>query len=124
MFRPFITPTSVCTNSTTQIAYLTKILTLINNFQTNATYNSVLQIQSTNFVSYITNSTNQGLLYSNCTGYVIGLQKAKLADKVAERTRQRIAQDIYRRIRQVPRDVTGSNGPNDMDSSELHGYHF
>ncbi|CAF2860513.1 unnamed protein product [Rotaria sp. Silwood2] len=126
--RPFITPTSICANSTTQAGYLAQTIALINNFQLNSTYNSVLQIESSNFVAYLTNPTNQALLYSNCTAFVIGVKAAKSADQQAAQTRQQIAQDIYQKFRQVPHNVTGSNGPNDLDSngsddSDSHEHH-
>jgi hypothetical protein len=68
-----------------------------------------------NLVTYIKNSTNEGLLYTNCPAFVTGFKNAQLADEAAARTRKRICRDIYQRIQQVPRDVVGNNGPNNMD---------
>lgn len=118
--RPILTPTTVCTGNTTEVQYLTKVLTLINTLQGNATYNAIFQVQSANFLAYVKNFTNQALLYTNCPGFVTGLKAAKTADRTAARVRFQIAVDIYQRIRQIPRDITGSNGPNDMDSKESH----
>ncbi|CAF3786632.1 unnamed protein product [Rotaria sp. Silwood1] len=121
--RPFLTPTSICANSTTQAAYLAKTITLINNFQLNSTYNSVLQIESPNFVAYLKDPTNQALLYTNCSSFINGVKVAKLADETAARTRQHIAQDIHQQFEQIPHNVTGSNGPNDLDSDEHDRHH-
>ncbi|CAF0805190.1 unnamed protein product [Rotaria sordida] len=59
-------------------------------------YNSILQIQMANIVSYLQDTTNQALLLTNCTTFVTNLKAAKSADKTAERTRQQIASDIHR----------------------------
>ena len=122
--RPFITPTSICANNTTQSAYLSRTLALIRSFQLNATYNTVLQDRSSSFVAYIQNPANQGLLRSNCSAFVTGVRSAKSADQKTQRARQQIRADIYRRFRQVPRDVVMNNGRNDMDSNEQHGHCF
>jgi hypothetical protein len=120
LFPQIFTPTTVCTNNNTQVQYLTKILTLINTFQSNSTYNSTLQLQSANFLTYVKSSTNQALLFTNCSNFVTGLVAAKSADVTAARKRQQVAQDICRRIRQVPHDVVGSNKTNDMDLGGSH----
>ncbi|UJR14467.1 hypothetical protein I4U23_001464 [Adineta vaga] len=114
----FVTPTSICANTTTQATYLTNTINLLNAFQQNTTYNAVLQSESINFVTFIRSPVNQALLYSNCTAFVTGVKSAKAADRTAERNRESVARDIYNRLRQVPRTATGSNGPNDLDSGE------
>ncbi|CAF0742048.1 unnamed protein product [Adineta ricciae] len=119
----FLTPTSICANTTTQASYLTSTLNLLNTFQQNTTYYTVLQTQSPNFVAYVRNSANQALLYSNCTAFVSGVKSAKTADKTAECNRQKIARDISQRLQQIPHTVTGSKGPNDLDSDENFGKH-
>ncbi|CAF1279316.1 unnamed protein product [Rotaria sordida] len=56
--RLFITSTSIRANSTAQTTYLAKTIVLVNDFQANLAYNCVLEIESTNLVSYLKNSTN------------------------------------------------------------------
>ncbi len=128
LIQTFLAPTSICTTNTTQTAYLNDTVALINTFEQNSTYNTVLQLEASNFVSYITNATNQALVHSNCTAFVIGVKTAKAADAKAEHNRQKIAEDIRKRIDQIPHIVTGSYRPNDMDmdldSSERHEHHF
>ena len=97
-------------------------MALINSFQSNATYKTILQEQTPNFVAYIQNPTNQGLLYSNCSLFIAGVKLAKVADQGVQRARQQTSQDIDRRFRQVPHNVTGSNGPNELDSNEIYGH--
>jgi hypothetical protein len=122
LIQLFVTPTSICANNITKAAYLNQTLTLITYFQLNATYSPVFQLESPNFILYMKNSTNQALLYSNCTAFVIGVKNAKSADEAAECTRERISQYIDQRFQQVVYNVTGSKGPNDLDSSE-HCHH-
>jgi hypothetical protein len=125
--RPFFSrnSSSICANSTTAQSYLTQILALINNLQANASCNAVLQLQDPNFVSYLNNATNQALISSNCTAFVIGLKNATWADKTAQRTQLQLAFNIQQQIRQVASNVIGRNRPNDLDSSsEQHEPHF
>lgn len=83
-----------------------------------------MQERSPNFIAYIQNPSNQGLLRSNCTAFVAGVRDAKSVDQRTQRAREQIRADIYRRFRQVPRDVVANNRPNDMDSNEKHGHCF
>lgn len=83
-----------------------------------------MQEQSPNFIAYIRNPANQGLLYSNCSAFITGVKAAKSADQNIQRARQQIRADIYQRFRQVPRDVTGSNRPNELDDNDIRGYCF
>ncbi|CAF1329469.1 unnamed protein product [Rotaria sordida] len=115
LIRPFTNPTSICANNETQATYLARTNALINNFQLNSAYNSVLQIELPKFIVYIKDPSNQALLYTNCTAFINGVKAAKLADQSNARTRKQIALDICRQIRQVSRNVTGSNGLNDLD---------
>ncbi|CAF0860764.1 unnamed protein product [Rotaria sordida] len=94
------------------------MLSLINNLQENSLYNSILQIQMANVVSYLQDTTNQALLLTNCTTCVTNLKAAKSVDKTAERTRQQIASDIHRQFQQVARNATRSNAPYEFDSDE------
>ncbi|CAF0865800.1 unnamed protein product [Rotaria sordida] len=112
------TPTSICKNTTISQSYLSQILSLINNLQADSLYNSVLQIQMANVVSYLQDTTNQALLLTNCTTFVTNLKAAKSVDKTAERTRQQIASDIHRPFQQVVRNATRSNAPYEFDSDE------
>lgn len=121
--QPFMTITSVCTNTSTQTSYITGVLTLLNNIQQNATYNAVLQSRSPNFIAYVRNSVNQALLYQNCPAFVTGVKAAKSADAAMERSRCQVVRDIYQRLRQVPRTATNTVGPTDVDSSEKHDHH-
>lgn len=128
LIQKFLAPASICTTNTTQTAYLNDTVALIKTFEQNSTYNTVLQLEASNFVSYITNTTNQALLHSNCTAFVIGVKAAKIADAKAEKNREKIAKDIRKQIDQIPHTVTGSHGFNDMDidldSSERDEHHF
>jgi hypothetical protein len=116
LFHRFVTPSTVCPVSALESAYLNRTLILINTLQANATYSVVFVTYYPNFIAYIKNTANQVMLFSNCTNFVNGLLIAKLADTRAAQAREYIIQDIHRQIEQIPRNVTGSNGPNDMDS--------
>lgn len=116
--KAYFKPASICSNITISAVYLAKVNVLIHHFQANATYNSVLQMESGNFVEYIENPVNQVLLYSNCTAFVEGIIRAKLADKLAAKERQVIAQEIYERFRQIAHIVTNNQGLSELDSSE------
>ncbi len=118
------TPASICSNNSTAQSYLSQTLALINKLQANSSYNSVLQLQSANFVSYLQNTTNQALLSNNCTAFMTNLKAAKSADNAAEYTRQQIASNIQQQFQQVAHNATGSNGPNELDSGEQMDYHF
>jgi hypothetical protein len=115
----FLTPTvsSICAtpNNTMQIKFLTQILAFFNTAQGNISINAVLQSRDANYVQYVKNPNNQALLYSNCSLFVSGLVAAKKADIAAERATEQISHYIDQQIRQIPRNITGSNGPNDMD---------
>ncbi|CAF2648189.1 unnamed protein product [Rotaria sp. Silwood2] len=101
------------------------MLSLISNLQANSSYNSVLQLEMVNVVSYLQNTTNQALLSTNCTTFVTNLKAAKSADEAAERTREQIASDIQRQFKQVAHNATGSNNHNELeDSDEDKHYHF
>lgn len=83
-----------------------------------------MQEQSPNFIAYIRNPANQGLLYINCSAFITGVKAAKSVDQAAQRARQQIRADIYQRFRQVPHEVTNSNLPNELDDNEPHGHCF
>jgi ribosomal protein L22 len=117
------THASICSNNTIAQSYLSQVLSLINNLQVNSSYNSILQLQSANFVSYLQNTTNQALLSTNCTTFVTDLKAAKSADQEAERTRQKIASKIEKEFQQVARNAT-DNRPNELDSDEHEGRRY
>ncbi len=118
-------PASICSNTTIAQSYLSQILALITKLEANSSTNSVLQLQSANFVSYLQNTTNQALLSTNCTTFVTNLKAAQSADNAAECTRQRIASNIEQKFQQVARNATHSNGPNELDDNdECMNYSF
>ncbi len=80
-------------------------------------------MQYPNFVAYLQNIVNQALLSSNCTAFVAGVKSAEAADNAAQHAREKISEDISRRIEQVLHNVTGSNGPNVLDNNEKGGHH-
>ena len=104
-------PPTTCMNSTIAQSYLAQTLSLLNTLQRNSLYNSVLQVEMGNFVSYLRNATNQALLRRNCSAFINGLKAAKSADRAAKRTRRRIAFDIQRQLRMITRNATGSYRP-------------
>ena len=114
---PFLGTTSICNNSITRDAYLNNTDNLINSLQGNASYTSVLQFTTANFIAYIRSPSNRGLLSSNCTAFVAGVRTAKLADIAGRRMMEKIDREIHERIRQVPRTVVDSYAHNDMDVS-------
>lgn len=118
------TPASICSNTTTAQSYLSQTLALINKLQANSSYNSVLQLQSANFVSYLENKTNQALLSTNCTAFVISLKAAKTADEIAEHKQQQIASYIEHQFEQVARNTTGSNNPDGIENGEGKKHRF
>ena len=101
----------------TRDAYLNNTDNLINSLQGNASYTSVLQLTTANFIAYIRSPSNRGLLSSNCTAFVAGVRTAKLADIAGRRMMKNIDREIHERIRQVPRTVVDSYAHNDMDVS-------
>ncbi|CAF1047359.1 unnamed protein product [Rotaria sp. Silwood1] len=100
------------------------MLSLINTFQANSLYNSVLQTEMANVVSYFQNTTNQALLSTNCTAFMTNLKTAKLADKVAAQARDQIASDIRRQFKQAALNATGLKPPSELDSSESKEHRF
>lgn len=114
-FGRFCTSTSICANNATAPSYLSQTLALITNLQANSSYNSVLQLQNANFISYLKNTTNQALLTTNCIAFVANLKTAIAADEQAERARKQICKNIEQQFDQITRNVTGSNCRNELD---------
>lgn len=112
---PFMGTTTVCNNASTRDMYLTSVNNLIASIQGNTTYNAVVQFTAANFVAFVRNPVNQRLLSSNCSLFVSGLRKAKVADIEGRRMMQKIDRDIHERIRQLARIVLNSYANNDMD---------
>ncbi len=112
------TPKSVCLNLTVVQLYVNQTLPVIKALQANSTYNPVLQLNWYNFITYLQNTTNQALSQTNCTTFVANLKAAKQADKDAISARENIDFNIEKLFRQVARNATGNNGPNDFDSGE------
>ena len=104
-------PRRICMNSTIAQSYLAQTLSLLNNLQRNSLYNSVLQVEMGNFVSYLRNATNQALLRRNCSAFINGLKAAKSADTATMRTRRRIAFHIRSQLLKVAYNATGSYRP-------------
>jgi hypothetical protein len=105
-----------CSNNTLAQAYLTQILSIISAFQANSSYNSILKSQLTNFITYLQDTKNQGLLNSDCEAFIKGLKAAKKADKEAERAQKNLLKTIEKQIKQVGRDITNEKGFDELDS--------
>jgi len=105
-----------CSNNTLAQVYLTKTLSIINTLQANSSYNSILKSQFANFITYLQDTNNQGLLNSDCEGFIKGLKAAKKADKEAERAQRYLIKTIQKQIKQVGRDITNEKGFDELDS--------
>ncbi|CAF3710762.1 unnamed protein product [Rotaria sp. Silwood1] len=105
-----------CSNNTLAQIYLTDILSVIDVLQANSSYDSILKLQSANFIAYLKNTANQELLRNDCETFIKGLQTAKKADKTAQRVQQHLAATIHKKIKQVAREVTNGKGFRDLDN--------
>jgi hypothetical protein len=94
-----------CSNTTIAQAYLTKLLSVIDNLQGNTTYSSIFQAQSAHFIAYLKDTTNQGLLQTNCEGFITGLKAAKKSDKEFAREQRKLAKTIQKQLKQVMYDI-------------------
>ncbi|CAF1135986.1 unnamed protein product [Adineta ricciae] len=104
-----------CSNTTIAQNYLTKILSLIHKFQSNASYDSVLKLQSIHFINYASNRTNQELLHRDCQAFSKGLMAARKLDKLVDRTRKHLASIIQNEIQQVSQRVNNGKGFHEID---------
>ncbi|CAF3230251.1 unnamed protein product [Rotaria sp. Silwood2] len=105
-----------CSNNTIAQIYLKEISSVIDVLQANSSYNSILKLQSANFITYLKNTTNQQLLHNNCEAFIKGLKTAKKADETAQHAQQHLAATIRKKIKQVTRDVTNGKGFYDLDN--------
>ncbi len=95
---------------------MTQLLSVLDALQANASYNSILQFQSANYIKYLKDTTNQGLLNSDCEGFMKGLKAAMKADKEVERTQKNLAKIIEKKIKQVAWDITHGKGFYEFDN--------
>ena len=96
----------LCSDNNAAQVYLKQILSVIETFEANSTYNSILKSESANFIDYLKDSTNQGLLTTNCEGFLQGLQSAKKADKDLEHTKKKLIKQIEKEFKQAAHDAT------------------
>lgn len=108
------TTASLCANSTIAPSYVTKVVTIINSLQANATTNAFLQRERANFVAYVKNTVNQVLASTNCTGFLTGLKSAMEADVRINQAQQVMARNIEQQFRGAATSALGYNGPNDL----------
>ena len=92
------------------------ILSTIDELQANATYSSIFKSQSANFIAYLKNTVNQGLVHSDCEGFIKGLKAAKKADKEAERAQKQLARTIEKQLKQVIYSINNGKEFEDLDS--------
>lgn len=104
-----------CSNNTLAQVYLTQILAVIQSFEVNSSYTSIIQTQSINFIKYLKDKTNQELLKSNCESFIQGLKLAKKADKEYEYTQKKLARNIQKQFKQIARDVNHGKGFFELD---------
>jgi hypothetical protein len=115
-FHPDKKLSKFCSNSTVAQAYLTKILSVIDNLQDNSTYSSIFKSRSANFIAYLKDTTNQGLLKTDCEGFITGLKAAKKSDKEFEREQKKLARTIEKQLKQVMYDLNHGKEFQELDS--------
>ncbi len=106
---------SFCSNATIGQAYLTKLLSVIDNLQANGTYSSIFNSQSANFIAYLKDTKNQGLLQTECEGFITGLNSAKKADKEFAREQKKLSREIGKQLKQVMYDINHGKKFQDLD---------
>jgi hypothetical protein len=116
-------PANICANTNITQSYLTKIVTVINTLQANATTNATLQQDKANSVAYLKNTANQALAISNCTAFVTGLKNAMSADAAVQQSRARLSASIEQQFRQAAANATGSNGSKNLYGDKHSSHH-
>lgn len=69
-----------------------------------------MNLKSANFINYISNTTNQGLLNNDCEAFIKGVKAAIKADEIANDANKYLASTILKKIKQVAFDVTNGKG--------------
>lgn len=93
--------TDFCSNSSIAEAYLTRIRSLITELQGNPAYHDILTIQWANLIKYVEDPTNEGLIQSNCAGFIQGLQAAKKADGALIMEQKKLSKIIAKQFREL-----------------------
>ncbi|CAF3102197.1 unnamed protein product [Rotaria socialis] len=105
-----------CSNSTVAQMYLKEILSVVDILQANSSYNTILNLQLTNFIAYLKDTKNQEILSNDCQAFLKGLKEANKADKTIQRQQKNMATLIRKNLEQAARSVTNGKGFYDLDS--------
>ena len=73
-------------------------------------------MQLTNFIAYLKDTKNQGILPNDCQAFLKGLKEANKADKSVQRQQKNMAAIIRKNLAQAARSVTNGKGFYDLDS--------
>jgi len=81
---------------------------LITNLQSNGSFTDVLTERATE-IAYLQDTSNDGLLTSNCTAYFTGLDSARQTDRTAVEAKQQYFRAAQQAFFEILRSIIGNN---------------
>lgn len=104
-----------CSNDSIAKTYVTEVLSIIANIESNSTYDSIIKNRPNNLFEFLKDKTNQELLQTNCENFLQGLKLAKKADKEYEQTQRKLTRNIQKQLKEVAKNVNNGKGFYELD---------